>query len=360
MELFDCESVTISIDDYKILLSFASKIDECIKTIKWPSNIIKISLQNCKNIDILYDNWPTSLETLYINGVINDDIKWPSSLHTLSINNIVTLPESLHTLMWDAIGTNINIISMPRNLHTLEFSHEFDHVIPVDLDISHINTLLFKYRYNQCLSHVNLQSLEKLIFYSDNLGCKYNKSMTNTSMPSIQYLEFCVHYNQPLRSWSTLQTLILGREFNQPFDAIILQELHTLIFKTISIYNQDISKLHAPKLSTLTLSGNFNYDITNINFPLLETLTLSRMFNKNIDNVKFLNLITLTFGVNFKQDISLAKFEKLETIFDHSCGITEKSCNFPNTLYKIIYISIYDEKTTIYTRNTGLKTKAAR
>jgi hypothetical protein len=333
-------------------------IDDAIKTMIWPENVYKLTFNNCTDIDDF--NWPKSLSMLWINSTQSFvSIKWPETLHTLQINTRANFPESLHTLIYSADEFHrlhdMNNYILPMGLHTLEFSSYFDFEISEKIDMSHINTLIFGCKYNQKLP-VNLNLLEKLTFRE--IFSYYNKCI-NVSMPLIKYLKFGDRYNNVLYSWSMLHTLFLGRDFNQELN-ISLPQLHTLIFPAYSMFSHDISKLQAPLINVLTLGIQFNNDITNINFPTLHMLTLGYSFNHNIDNVNFQSLITLTFGSKFNQDISHAKFPVLETIYDHSCKITEKSCNFPNTLYKIIHIAPVDIKTTIYTRNTGQKTKAAR
>jgi hypothetical protein len=345
----------------------------------WPDNmaIYKITVNNCSNVAALSDNWPKSVDTIYINDSSSINIKWPSTLHTLKINHAIALPESLHTLLYDAalmINSSALKDYIPKNLHTLEFSDAFNSLIPEYLDLSRLNTLKFGANFNQYIQG-DLQSLETLIFKSH-----FNRDMTYVSIPSINFISFGPQYCYELCVWLTLETLILGSYFdqkltylpklkilifdssgyNQTFDDIALPELCVLSFKYYCRYNQDISKLHAPKLTSLIFSGRFNNDINDIKFPLLEILTLGNEYNKNI-NINFPSIKILTFGKIFRQDISHIRFEKIETIFDYSCVITKKSNNFPNTLYEIIHIlPVSNNKITIYKRNTGQRTKAAR
>ncbi|EGC40598.1 hypothetical protein DICPUDRAFT_73890 [Dictyostelium purpureum] len=279
---------------------------------------------------------PPTVETLIFGHSFNEPLDYgsiPPSVTCLSLKesidyNIIfepdiSLPNSILSLQ---LGYYYNQPfqpkSLPDSLTSLTLGSSFNHSLGVGCLPPSLTSISFGLIYNKPFFPNSLPSSLKTL----HLGYSFNQPLENLPI-SLTKLILGAEFNQPLRiqSLTALKTLLLGRDYNLPFDQESLpQSLETIEFGFF--FNQKLSNLplsikkivfsrdfnipidqslaHLPLLEVLEFGRKFNQNIFPDTFPKsLKTLIFGTEFNKPIENCIPTSVTSITFGLEFKQPI---------------------------------------------------------
>jgi hypothetical protein len=315
--------------------------------------LTKFNLALCKtlsfdksfNVDISDIKWNdfSSLSLLEFGHDFNQDIcciRWPDSLRTLTFG--ANFNTEINYI--DDCGGYINYVNW-NNINCITFGNDFNKIIR-DIDWSSVTDLRFGASFNQCVYDIDWSKLRVLLFSNN-----FNQLVSCAVFPELITLSFGNMFDQMIMqiTWPNVTHLTFGRSFNR---VITEGKYHSKIGNGALITLPTAIKI-------LTFGQNFNTDISFVNLFAIEELHFGVCFNQSLSFVEFpMSLHTVTLGVSFTQDISDVKFPGLCILYDRANRITQHSCAFPNSMYKIIHC-MYNN-VVVYERQIGGHTKAAR
>ena len=298
-------------------LTFSHIFNEALDDVKcFPNGLLSLTL-GCDFNQSFDVTLPSNLQELTFGARFNqplDQVIWPSGLKRLTFGSQfdqsldeVNFPALQSLAFGDRFNQNLNEVNLPGSLQALAFGHDFNQSLEqVNLPAG-LKSLTFPGRFNQSFNRVDLQAglpgLQSLT-----LGREFNQSLDVKLPDSLQSLTFGDSFNQRLDQVAlpkNLQSLTFGACFSQSLDQITLPcSLESCTFG--KRLEESLHQVTLPStLKSLTFSACFNQTLDTVNLPTgLQSLTFGDRFNQSLDEVDFpAGLESLTFGDRFNQSL---------------------------------------------------------